>query len=108
MPWSDYVVETPVHNCVNKSKRMNNALARTGHTPAEYIELMKILNCLSFDSFCEMMDRDPKDDPGEYASDKYSIMRKDFLQWLCELDSGNQVRVFDYAEKKQIWHELKR
>lgn len=74
----------------------------------QFIEMMKVLNCLSFGEFCDMFDRDQDNDPGGYMNEKYHIMRSNFLRWLCDLDSGNRRLVFDYAAKKLEWYELRR
>lgn len=78
-------------------------------TPTQFIELLKVLHCLSFDEFKEMMGRAIDDsDPGGYLTDKFATMKNDVFRWLCELDSGNQRRAFEFAEKKAMWQKLKR
>jgi len=80
-------------------------------TPSQFIELLKVLHCLSFDQFAEMMGRNVEDDDHNfdgYLTDKFANLKNDVFRWLCELDSGNQRRVFDYAAKKAEWYALKR
>ena len=77
------------------------------YTTTEYIELLKILHCLSLAEFYDMMDRDADQDPGDYVLGKFKHMSRDIFEWLCELDSSNQRRVFEYAEKKQIIYALR-
>lgn len=78
------------------------------YTPGQFVELLKILHCMSQRDFFEMFDRELDNDPGRYLEDKYLLMKKDMFRWLCELDSGNQRLVFDYAAKKYEWYVLKR
>lgn len=78
------------------------------YTANQFVELTKVLNCLSFDEFCDMFGRDPENDPGDYMIGKYQIMRENFLRWLCDLDAGNRTLVFDYAAKKYELYALKR
>ncbi len=102
MGWSDKVIESN-----------RNHLKAGSYSSREYIELMKILHCLSFDEFSEMYNSDHDGDPfavhrQEYLSDKFDAMKQDLFHWLCELDSINQNKVFDYASKKAIIYALKR
>ena len=78
-------------------------------TPQQFIELMKVMHCMSRDDFFEMMGRNPDcGDPGGYMSDKFNEMKANMFNWLCGLDPLNQHLVFEYAEKKAIWSTLKR
>lgn len=78
------------------------------YTPGQFIELLKVLHCMSLDEFCDMFERNIECDPGDYISGKYLDMKNDMFEWLCQLDSGNQRLVFDYAAKKAEWSALKR
>ena len=77
-------------------------------TPYQYVELSKIIYCLNLDQFTEMMGREGIDhDADPYILDKFTLMKKDLFRWLCELDSGNQSLVFDYAAKRYEWQVLR-
>jgi hypothetical protein len=78
------------------------------YTPKQFVEMCKVLHCMSLVDFCEMYDRTVETDPGGYAHNKYTIMKKDLFLYLCELDSSNLRHVFDFCAKKYEMHLLKR
>lgn len=102
MGWSDKVIES------NRNK-----MKELSYSPREYIDLQKIIHCLSFDEFSEMYNSGHDGDPRlshrqEYLSDKFDAMKRDLFHWVCELDSINQRKVFDFAAKKAIIYALKK
>ena len=70
--------------------------------------MMKIVHSCSLPEFAAIFDKDPENDPGGYIKDKFMDMRLNMFEYLCQLDTGNQRALFDFAAKKQIVYALKR
>jgi len=66
-------------------------------TPNEFMELLRVLNCMSLDEFYAMFERTAETDAGDYILGKYNKMHRNMFEWLADLDSGSLNMVFKYA-----------
>ena len=77
------------------------------YSPVNCIELMKVIHCLSFEEFCEMMDYE-ENGYMSYPREHFCNMKKDMFTWLCSLEADQQDAVFKLAAKNYIWYSLKK
>ena len=62
----------------------------------DYIEMLRTINCLSYDEFLQMLDWQDN----AYTYGKFSDMRNNLARFLMNLDNGNLSRVDEYISNK--------
>ncbi len=68
---------------------------------SEFMEILKVINGMSYDEVRGHLDVDSWACPEEF-DDLFNGMRKDLFHGLCNLDEGNQALLIDRAFDKMI------